>query len=41
MNTISLTMSELKAAFAERTIRSPKNKFTVTWKTMDTSKVTN
>ena len=32
------TMSETKAAFAERTIRSL---FTVTWKTMDTSAFTN
>ena len=31
------TMSETKAAFSERTIRSLKNYFTVTWKTMDTS----
>ena len=31
------TMSETKAAFAERTIRSLKIYFTVTWKTMDTN----
>ena len=34
-------MSETKAAFAERTIRSLKNILTVTWKTMDTSIFTN
>ena len=34
------TMSQTKAAFAERTIRSLKNIFTVTWKTMDTSTFT-
>ena len=34
-------MSETKAAFAERTIRSVKTYFTVTRKTMDTSKFTN
>ena len=36
------TMSEAKAAFAERTIPTLKKKhFTVTWKTMDTSTFTN
>ena len=35
------TMSETKAAFAERTIRSLKIYFTITWKTMDTSTFTN
>ena len=35
------TMSETKAAFAERTIRSLKINFTLTWKTMDTSTFTN
>ena len=35
------TMSETKAAFAERTIRSLKTYFTVAWKTMDTSTFTN
>ena len=34
-------MSETKAAFAERTIRSLKKNFTLTWKTMDTSTFTN
>ena len=34
------TMSEIKAAFAERTIRSLKKNYTVTWKTMDTSTFT-
>ena len=35
------TKSETKAVFAERTIRSLKIYFTVTWKTMDTSTVKN
>ena len=35
------TMSELKAAFAARTIRSLKIYFTVPWKIMDTSIYTN
>ena len=35
------TMSETKAAFAERTIRSLKNIFTVTWKILGTSIYTN
>ena len=35
------TMSETKVAFAERTTRSLKNFFTVTWKFMDTSIYTN
>ena len=35
------TVSETKAAFAERTIRSLKNIFTVTWKIMGTSIYTN
>ena len=35
------TMSETKAAFAERTIRSLKNILAVKWKTMDTGTFTN
>ena len=35
------TMSETKSAFAERTIRSLKKFFTVTWKILDTSIYTN
>ena len=35
------TMNETKAAFAERTIRSLKNNFTVTWRILDTSIYTN
>ena len=38
---INSTMSETKAAFAERTKRSLIKNFTVTWKTMDTSTLTN
>ena len=34
-------MSETKAAFAERTIRSLEKNFTVTWKIIDTSTFTN
>ena len=35
------TMSETKAVFAERRIRSMKKFFTVTWQIMDTSVYTN
>ena len=35
------TMSETKAAFAERTLRSLKNILHVTWKILDTSIYTN
>ena len=35
------TMSETKAAFVERTIRSLKKYFIVTWNTMDTSTFSN
>ena len=35
------TISQTKAAFAERTVRSPKINCTVTWETMGTSTLTN
>ena len=38
---INSTMSQTKSSFAERTIRSLKIHFTVTWKTMNTSTFTN